>query len=80
MLNIGIRQSDYSPELTLTRIHQQRRSALRNIADLFDTDSALAKQLKISRAYLSQLIGTNPTRTISDATWLKFNRRLRKFI
>lgn len=64
----------------MKRIHQQRRAALRHTCKHdFETRSQLATCLRISRAYLSQLIGKNPTRTISDATAMKFETRLKRY-
>lgn len=62
----------------MKRIHIKRRAALRRICKQnFDSQSQLAARLLISRAYLSQIVGPHPTRTISDATERKFARLLR---
>lgn len=64
----------------MKRIHQQRRAALRHTCKhYFDNQSQLAAHLRISRAYLSQLIGRHPTRNISDATARAFARRLKHY-
>lgn len=55
---------------------QTRRAALRDLAAQYSGSAALAAAVGVSAPYLSQLIGKNPSRPITDTTARDFEAKL----
>lgn len=62
---------------TLSAVFDTRRANLRLLADRYDGPSQLAAKLQLRHpSYLSQLIGPNPSRDISERTARAYEEKL----
>lgn len=63
-------------DTALKEVRATRRENLRRLSEQYDGNQALAKALKISDSYLSQMIGKNPRKPITEASARAFEFRL----
>ncbi len=61
----------------ISAVYAARRANLRALADRFNGTSLLAAKLGFAHpSYLSQLIGPNPTRNVSESSARRYEARL----
>lgn len=63
-------------ENALAAVHAARRENLQHISTCYVDQIAFAAKLGISDSYLSQMIGPNPRKNVSETTARKFEQRL----
>lgn len=66
-----------TPQDALKASRNLRRENLRKLSQAYGGNAALAAALEVTESYLSQLIGVNPRKPITETTARKFEYRLK---